>query len=81
MTRALLVRLSPRLAGDTDEQSYPYPTGGRSSKPGLGSRAAGESYISKTVSYSVNYSSKPQRRDSDSMVQLVEVGPSGHEHP
>ena len=67
------------MVGGTDEQSYPFPTGGtggRSNKHTFGSRQAGDSHISKTVSYSVNYTSKPQGNSSDDMVQLVEVGPS-----
>lgn len=72
ITRAMLVRLFPGVVGgESDQQSNPYPPG-RASKAGF-SRRPGDSHISKTVSYSVNYTSKPQRRDSDSMVHLVEV--------
>lgn len=75
----MLVRFFPGIAGGSGEGSYRYPTGGtggRSNKPAFGSRQAGDSHISKTVSYSVNYAANPQLRNSDDMVHLVEVGPS-----
>ncbi|RJE18617.1 integral membrane protein [Aspergillus sclerotialis] len=79
ITRAMLVRFFPGIAGVSGERSYPYPTGGtggRSNRAAFGSRQAGDSHISKTVSYSVNYASNPRRTSSDDMVHLVEVGPS-----
>lgn len=81
ISRAMLVRFFPRLAGSSDGQSNPYQTG-KANRPTGGSRAP-ESQIAKTVEYSVNYSaSRPQQRDSggsDSMVQLVDIGPRSHE--
>lgn len=73
----MLVWLFPGMLGGTDQQSTPYPPAGGSKQ--FGNRTPGDSYISKTVSYSVNYT-RPQRRDSDSMLQLVEVEQHGRDY-
>lgn len=73
-TRAFIVRFFPGVLGVPSGQAHPYRTTG-SSKVAVGSsRPGGNSHISKTVSYSVDYGTKPQRRASNSFIQLVETG-------
>ncbi|RHZ61812.1 uncharacterized protein CDV56_107452 [Aspergillus thermomutatus] len=73
--RAMLAHLFPGLLGASSGQSYPQPTT-PSGREGLGpSRQAGRSQIAKTMSYSVDYQTKPQKRDSNSFVRLVEMDP------
>ena len=72
MCRAMLARLFPGVLGGSGEQStHPEEPSGRA---GWGpSRPTGQRSIAKTMSYSVDYSARPQNRASTSLVQLVEV--------
>lgn len=81
--RAMLAHIFPRIFGATTEQD----TSGRPNiyRVGAFSQGAGTNYlndkshISKTMSVSVDYSSRPQQRHSGSFVQLVEMD-SDREH-
>lgn len=77
IARAMLVHFFPRIFGvSTDQDSSGRPNVYR---VGVSSQGAGTDYlndksrISKTMSVSVDYSSRPQRRHSGSLVQLVEM--------
>ncbi|EDP50929.1 integral membrane protein [Aspergillus fumigatus A1163] len=72
--RAMLAHFFPGLLGGSADKSYPQPT--TPSARALGpSRQGQRSQIAKTVSYSVDYQTKPQKRDSNSFVRLVELDP------
>jgi hypothetical protein len=72
--RAMLAHFFPSLLGGSSDKSYPQPT--NPSARGLGASRQGQrSQIAKTMSYSVDYQTKPQKRDSNSFVRLVELDP------
>lgn len=71
----MLAHFFPRLLGASSEQSYPQPTAGTGRAALNPSRQGQRSQIAKTMSYSVDYQTKPQKRDSNSFVRLVELDP------
>ncbi|KAF9894850.1 hypothetical protein FE257_004471 [Aspergillus nanangensis] len=81
-TRAMFVHLFPGVIGESAGTSYPQPTtpSGRGMFPNGRSTGGQKSAIAKTVSYSVDYGSKPQHGDEDSFVRLVEMEPASVGH-
>lgn len=71
MCRAMLAHFFPRLVSESKAESYQHGTAKTSQAPRSGHRL-GDSHISKTVSYTVDYSSNPETR-SDSLVHLVDI--------
>ena len=72
MCRAMLARFFPGVLGGSGEQSY-YPDEPSGRTPWGSSRPTNRKSIHKTMSYSVDYSARPQNRTSTSQVQLVDV--------
>lgn len=73
MCRAMLARFFSGVLGGSGEQStYPEEPSGRAAW--APSHPSHRRSIAKTMSYSVDYSARPQHRASTSQVQLVEVG-------
>lgn len=85
-TRAMLVHFLPRMFGvatEEDSRGQPYAYRGGASTPSAGTAYVKDKcHISKTMTVSVDYSSRahrPQHRHSGSFVHLVEMD-TEHEH-
>lgn len=79
--RALLVRFFPGTLGSklrggfVKTSHYGDPVSGSGSGSGSGGAGAAAAKVSKTVSYSVDFSSRSHVGDDSGFIRLVEVGP------